>query len=231
MTIHAELLEWPLTLKQKPGAYCLWSLETTITCFCSESEQNWLLQCWNPQVPYCRDHCLAAGLSPTTCNDQFVVHLLSHIQLFETPWTAAHQASLSFTVSPSLLKLMLSGWCHPTISSSVIPISSLHGAVLSDQNPCTPDASLAATRSKSKKTIMVSLFILPFHLLAVSPIGRAKSVAIWQGNLGLHRVSRLPTSCDSEQSKKKKKKPKQKKGGLENGYCTCYKWYKSLGTI
>ena len=25
--------------------------------------------------------------------------LLSHVQLFATPWTAAHQASLSFTVS------------------------------------------------------------------------------------------------------------------------------------
>ena len=29
-----------------------------------------------------------------------------HIQLLVTPWTAAHQASLSFTVSWSLLKLM-----------------------------------------------------------------------------------------------------------------------------
>ena len=30
----------------------------------------------------------------------------SHVQLFETPWTAARQASLSFTISWSLLKLM-----------------------------------------------------------------------------------------------------------------------------
>ena len=77
------------------------------------------------------------------------------------------------------------------------------------------DASLAATKSKSKKTIMVSLFVLPFNLLAVPPIGRTKSVAIWQGNLGLHRVSRLPTSCDSEHTKKKKKTKQKKKGGLE----------------
>ena len=33
-----------------------------------------------------------------------VVQLLSHVQLFVTPWTAAYQASLSFTVSWSLLK-------------------------------------------------------------------------------------------------------------------------------
>ena len=35
-----------------------------------------------------------------------VVHLLSHVQLFATPWTAAQQTSLSFTISWSLLKLM-----------------------------------------------------------------------------------------------------------------------------
>ena len=60
-----------------------------------------------------------------------VVELLSHVQLFVTPWTAECQASLSFTISRSLLKLMsdscsnsLSQWCHPTISSSVTSLSS-----------------------------------------------------------------------------------------------------------
>ena len=54
-----------------------------------------------------------------------VVQLLSRVHLFVTPWTAAHQASLSFTISRSLLKLMSTeSWCHPTISSSVVPFSS-----------------------------------------------------------------------------------------------------------
>jgi len=35
-----------------------------------------------------------------------VVQLLSHVRLFATPWTAAHQDSLSFTISQSLLKHM-----------------------------------------------------------------------------------------------------------------------------
>ena len=35
-----------------------------------------------------------------------VVQSLSHVWLFVTPWTEAHQASLSFTISWSLLKLM-----------------------------------------------------------------------------------------------------------------------------
>ena len=34
------------------------------------------------------------------------VQELSRVQLFATPWTAAHQASLSITNSPSLLKLL-----------------------------------------------------------------------------------------------------------------------------
>ena len=35
-----------------------------------------------------------------------VFQSLSHVQLFSIPWTAAHQSSLSFTISWSLLKLM-----------------------------------------------------------------------------------------------------------------------------
>ena len=39
-------------------------------------------------------------------NDVVVVQSLSPARLFVTPWTAACQASLSFTISQSLLKLM-----------------------------------------------------------------------------------------------------------------------------
>ena len=43
-----------------------------------------------------------------------VIQLLSRIRLSVTPWTAAHQASLSSTISRSWLKLMsLSQWCPP----------------------------------------------------------------------------------------------------------------------
>ena len=44
---------------------------------------------------------------PKSVNAQFSsVQSLSHVRLFATPWTAAHQASLSITNSPSLLKLI-----------------------------------------------------------------------------------------------------------------------------
>ena len=55
---------------------------------------------------------------------------LSHARLFATPWTAAHQASLSITNSQSLLKLMSIELvmasnhlilCRPLLLSSVFP--------------------------------------------------------------------------------------------------------------
>ena len=53
------------------------------------------------------------------------IQLLSHVRLFATPWTAVHQASLSFTTSQSLLKLMSIELAMPsTISSSVTPFFS-----------------------------------------------------------------------------------------------------------
>ena len=54
-----------------------------------------------------------------------VVQALSRVRLFVSPWTAAHQASLSFIVSQSLLKLMSIESVMPSnISSSVAPFSS-----------------------------------------------------------------------------------------------------------
>ena len=59
-----------------------------------------------------------------------VVQSLSHVRFFLTLWTAACQASLSFTVSRSLLKLISTEsmmpsnhliLCHPLLLSSVFP--------------------------------------------------------------------------------------------------------------
>ena len=49
-----------------------------------------------------------------------LVQSLRPVWRFTTPWTAAHQASLSFTI-PRVCSISgpLSPWCHPTISSSV----------------------------------------------------------------------------------------------------------------
>ena len=54
------------------------------------------------------------------------VQSLSRVRLFATPWTTAHQASLSITITPEVHSnsCPLSQWCHPTISSFVFPFSS-----------------------------------------------------------------------------------------------------------
>ena len=57
--------------------------------------------------------------------DTYSVQSLSHIRLFPTPWTAARQAPCpSPTPGAYSNPWPLSRWCHPTISSSVIPFSS-----------------------------------------------------------------------------------------------------------
>ena len=43
-----------------------------------------------------------------------VAQSFSCAQLFATPWTAAHQASLSFTISQNLLKLMTTDTIQPS---------------------------------------------------------------------------------------------------------------------
>ena len=57
------------------------------------------------------------------------VQLLSHVQLFVTPWTTAHQASLSINNSQSSLKLMSIEsvmpsnhviFCHPLLLTPFI---------------------------------------------------------------------------------------------------------------
>ena len=52
-----------------------------------------------------------------------VVQLLSCVQLFVNPWTAACQASLSYTISQSLLKLMSIESVMPQLSHPLSPPS------------------------------------------------------------------------------------------------------------
>ena len=72
---------------------------------------------------------VAFPLSSETCIT--LVQLLSRVQLFDTPWTLAHQASLSITNSGSLFRLMSIEsvmpsnhliFCHPfLLLSSICP--------------------------------------------------------------------------------------------------------------
>ena len=55
-----------------------------------------------------------------------VIQPLSSVQLFMTPWTAALQAPLSFTISRSLLKFMSIEWVMKMGMSSRPPTRAYH---------------------------------------------------------------------------------------------------------
>ena len=110
-------------------------------------------------------------------SDTTSVQSVSHVQLFATPWTAVHQASLSITNSPSLLKLMSIESVMP--SSHLILCRPLPSCLQSFQaSGSFPMSQFFASGSQSigasalasvlPKTIQGwSLRIDWFHLLAV----------------------------------------------------------------
>ena len=61
------------------------------------------------------------------------VQSLSRVQLFMTPWTAAHQASLSITISWTLLKLMsiklVMSSNHLILSCPLLPLPSMFSSI------------------------------------------------------------------------------------------------------
>jgi len=89
----------------------------------SKSRKGFLLSSFHcPSLSASRFTCVSCSIVSDSFNS---VQSLSCVQLFATPWTAARQASLSITNSQSLPNpCPLSRWCHPTISSPVIPLSS-----------------------------------------------------------------------------------------------------------
>ena len=89
-----------------------------------------------------------------------VVQSLSCVQLFATPWTAACQASLSFTISRSLLKLMSIELVMPSNTvQKVLKISFLLGSV-----DCEGKI-LNIPRSRDNGTITPYLVITRFSIM------------------------------------------------------------------
>ena len=60
------------------------------------------------------------------CNRALLLFSLCHVRLLVTPWTAVCQGSLPFTISWSFSSSLcpLNPSCHPTVSSSFVPVSS-----------------------------------------------------------------------------------------------------------
>ena len=78
--------------------------------------------CVSCQALFCK---MLENIFPHCFLSCLIIQLLSHVQLFATSWTAAHQASMSFTISQSLhTSCRLNQRFHPTVSSSVAPFFS-----------------------------------------------------------------------------------------------------------
>ena len=81
------------------------------------------------------------GVTPT-CWLVAVIQLLGPVQLFATPWAAARQASLPFTISQSLLKLMSVESVMPSNQQSWKSPSHAQGR--DDQLPAAPHLLLSS---------------------------------------------------------------------------------------
>ena len=92
------------------------------------------------------------------------VQSLSCIRVFVTPWTAAHQASLSITNSQSYSNSCPSSqWYYQTISSSVVHFSCLQSLPASESFPMS---QLFASGGQSNQSIGVSASasVLPVNI-------------------------------------------------------------------
>ena len=113
-----------------------------------------------------------------------VVQSLSCVWLFATPWTAAHQASLSFS-SPRACweSCPLSRWCHPTISSFLAPFSScLQSFPVSGSFPL----SLLFTSGGQIIGASASASVLPMNIQGWFPLGLTGLISLQ--SKGLPRV-------------------------------------------
>ena len=81
------------------------------------------------------------------------VQSLSPVQLFATPWTAARIPCPSSTLRASSNSCPSSWWCHPTISSSVVPFSSCLQSF-----PASGSFSMSQSFSSSGQSIGASAF-------------------------------------------------------------------------
>ena len=101
-----------------------------------------------------------------------VVQLLSRVWLFATPWTAAHQASLSFTISWSLPKIMPSNHfvlcCSLLLLPSIFPSTRVFSSELALCIRCSKYWSFSFSISPSNRySELISLRVDWFDLFAV----------------------------------------------------------------
>ena len=112
------------------------------------------------------------------------VQLLSGVWLFATPWTAAHQASLSLTISWSLLKLMsiesVMASKHLILCQSLLLLSSIFPSIGS-----FPMSQFFTSGSQSIG-VSASTSVLPMNIQDWFPLGLTVWISLQ--SKGLSRV-------------------------------------------
>ena len=112
-----------------------------------------------------------------------LVQSLSHVQLFATPWTAAHRPPCS-SPTPRVYSnpCPLSQWCHPAISSSVVPFSRLQSF------PASGSFQMSQLFASGGQSIGVSTSasVLPMNTQDWSPFGWTGWISLQ--SKGLSRV-------------------------------------------
>ena len=114
---------------------------------------------------------------------------LSRVWLFVTPWTAARQASLSITNSRSLLRRMLSRWCHPAVSSSVAHFSSS-----SQSCPASGSLSVSQLSASDGQRIGALASVLPVNIHSCFPLGLTGLISLLRNSQEFSPAPRFENS-------------------------------------
>jgi len=119
-------------------------------------------------------------------NCLIVVQLLNHVQLFVTPWTAAHKASLSFTISWSLLKLMSIESVMPSNRLILCHPLPFLASVFPSIRVFSNESALHIRSPKYLAGASATSSVLPMNIQHWFPLGLTSLISLQSG--GLPRV-------------------------------------------
>ena len=121
----------------------------------------------------------------TTCLNYFYVivfHSLSHVQLFATPWTVAHQVSLSFTISDLSVAQTHVHWVGDAIQPSY-PVAAFS---CPQSFPASGSFPLSWLFASGGQSIGASASVLPVNVQGWFPLELTGLISLL--SMGLSRV-------------------------------------------
>ena len=126
---------------------------------------------WVTSLFICNCHGVVRQLHPSFT----VVQLLSHVHLFATPWTAAPWGCPSPSPRACSNSCPLSRWCHPTISSSVVPFFSCLQSFLASGSFLISQFFTSGSQSIGSSA---SSLVLPMNIQGWFPLGLTSWISL-----------------------------------------------------